>query len=110
MGGSTRENPEACMKYHLIVRPEAEAELTEAFNWYEQQVAGLGNRFLLSVDAAINSIQRDPLQYPVIYKNVRRALTRRFPYQVFFIVDDFQIVIIAVFHGMRNPSLWQSRR
>jgi hypothetical protein len=67
------------MKYDLIVRPEAEAELAEAFNWYERQVAGLGSRLLLSVDAAINSIQRDPLQYPILYKNVRRALTRRFP-------------------------------
>ena len=98
------------MKYDLIVRPEAEAELTEAFNWYEQQFAGLGNRFLLSVDAVLNSIQRNPLQYPVLYKNVRRALTRRFPYQVFFVVSDLQIIIIAVFHGMRNPSVWQSRR
>lgn len=69
------------MKYDLIVRPEAEAELAEAFNWYEQQVAGIGSRFLLSVDAVINSIQRDPLQYPILYKNVRRALTRRFPYR-----------------------------
>lgn len=97
------------MKYDLTVRPEAEAELAEAFNWYEQQVAGLGSRFLLAVDAAINSIQRDPLQHPILYKNVRRALTRRFPFQVFFIVNDARITIIAVFHGMRNPSVWQNR-
>lgn len=97
------------MKYDLIVRPEAEAELAEAFNRYERQVTGLGSRFLLAVDAAINSIQRDPLQFPVLYKNVRRALTRRFPFQVFFMVNNAQIVIIAVFHGMRNPSVWQNR-
>ena len=97
------------MKYDLIVRPEAEAELAEAFNWYEQHVAGLGSRFLLSIDATINSIRRDPLQYPILYKNVRRALTRRFPYQVFFTVSDLQIIVLAVFHGMRNPSVWQSR-
>lgn len=97
------------MTYDLIVRPEAEAELAEAFDWYEQQVDSLGSRFLLSVDATINSIQRDPLQYPILYKNVRRALTRRFPYQVLFIMSDLKIVVIAVFHGMRNPSVWQSR-
>lgn len=98
------------MKHDLIVRPEAEAELAEAFNWYEQQVAGLGSRFLLSIDAAINSIQRNPFQHPIIYKNIRRALTRRFPYQVFFIVDDLQIIVIAIFHGMRNPCVWQGRK
>ena len=94
------------MKYKLIVRPEAEAELTEAFNWYEDKVTGLGNRFLLSVDAVINSIQREPLQYPIVYKNIRRVLTRRFPYQVLFIVDDLHIVVIAIIHGMRSPSVW----
>jgi hypothetical protein len=46
------------MKYDLIVRPEAEAEFVEAFDWYEQQVAGLGNRFVVSVDAVIHSIRR----------------------------------------------------
>ena len=53
------------MNYKLTVRPEAEAELEEAFVWYEQQVTGLGSQFLLVVDAAINSIQSNP----VIWKN-----------------------------------------
>ena len=97
------------MNYKLIVRPEAEAELEEAFVWYEQQVVDLGNQFLLVVDATINSIQRNPLQYPVIYKDIRRALTRRFPYQVFYVINDKKIVIIAVFHGMRNPVIWKTR-
>ena len=97
------------MNYNLIVRPEAEAEIKEAFVWYEQQVIGLGSQFLLVVDAAINSIQQNPLQYPIIYKDIRRALTRRFPYQVFFVINDKKIVIIAVFHGMRNPVIWKNR-
>ena len=63
------------MNYKIIVRPEAEADLEEAFVWYEHQVIGLGSQFFLVVDAAINAIQRNPLQYPVIYKDIRRALT-----------------------------------
>jgi len=97
------------MRYKLIVRPEVEAELADAYAWYEQQVAGLGDDFILAVDAAINSIRRNPLQNPVVYKDIRRTLTRRFPYQIFFIINDMGIVIIAVFHGMRNPAIWQSR-
>ena len=97
------------MNYKLIVRPEAEAELEEAFLWYEQQVIGLGSQFLLVVDEAINSIQQNPFQYPVIYKDIRRALTHRFPYQVLFVNNNKKIAIIAVFHGMRNPIIWKSR-
>ena len=97
------------MNYQLIIRPEAEAELGEAFVWYEQQVVGLGSQFLLVVEAAINSIRQNPLQYPVVYKDIHRVLTRRFPYQIFFIINDKKIVIIAIFHGMRNPTIWKSR-
>ena len=67
------------MRQELILRPEAEAELTEAFEWYEARVPGLGLEFIRSVDSLLNSISRNPLSYPIIYKTIRRALTRKFP-------------------------------
>ncbi len=97
------------MKWHLIVRPEAEAELVDAFDWYEGCVVGLGNEFLLCVDAVMNSVSRTPQQYPCVYRSVRRALTRRFPYEIFFIEERGCIVILAVFHVKRNPKRWKER-
>ena len=70
------------MTLELIVRPEVEAEMAEAFDWCEARVPGLGSEFLLNVDATMNAILRNPRQYPMAHKNLRRALTRRFPYQV----------------------------
>jgi len=67
------------MRQELILRPDAEAELTEAFEWYEARVPGLGLEFIRSVDSLLNSISRNPLSYPIIYKTIRRALTRKFP-------------------------------
>jgi len=67
------------MSRGLIVRPEAEAELAQAFEWYESHIAGLGLDFIRAVDILFNSILRNPLMYPVVYKTVRRGLTRRFP-------------------------------
>lgn len=48
------------MTHELVVRPEAEAEVREAFEWYEERVSGLGSDFLLSVDAALHAILRNP--------------------------------------------------
>ncbi len=48
------------MSHELIIRPEAEAELAETFNWYEARIPGLGSEFLLAVDALLNSIVRNP--------------------------------------------------
>jgi len=93
----------------LIIRPEAETEMTDAFDWYEERVTGLGSEFLLAADAAFQGILRSPCQYPVVYKTVRRALLRRFPHEVFFISEENRVVVIAVFHTRRNPKYWQER-
>ncbi|KAF0221672.1 MAG: hypothetical protein FD174_3 [Geobacteraceae bacterium] len=97
------------MKRELIIRPEAEAELAEAFEWYEERVQGLGSEFLISVDATVHAITRKPQQFAKVHKTVRRALLRRFPYAVFFLVEGTRIIILAFFHVKRDPKHWQER-
>jgi len=97
------------MSLELIIRPEAEADIAGAFDWYESRVRGLGFEFLLVLDAVSNSILRNHLVYPIVHRNVHRALTRRFPYAVFFIVEESRIVVLSVFHVKRNPRIWMGR-
>jgi len=98
------------MKKPVIVRAEAEDDLAEAYQWYEQQVRDLGGEFLLCVDAVMASIERNPQLYPVVHKDIiRRALMRRFPYGVFFVEGDRSVSVIAVAHAKRNPRVWQDR-
>ncbi len=97
------------MRYRLIIRPEAETELAEAYDWYERRVPGLGVDLLTAVDTAVDAILSNPLQYPAVYQSVRRVLTRRFPYQVLFLVEGDVVTVIAVFHGARDPKHWQDR-
>ena len=47
--------------------------------------------------------------FPVVYQDVRRALTKRFPYGIYFVLDDSRIIVIAIFHAKRNPKTWQRR-
>jgi plasmid stabilization system protein ParE len=93
----------------LIVRPEAEEDLTAAFDWYEERVPGLGPQFLDAVEAAFRSLLQNPLQFPVVYKTLRRALLRRFPYQIFFLVEAHAVIVVAVFHASRSPKRWMKR-
>lgn len=83
------------MSLRLIVRPEAEAELTDAYDWYEDRVPGLGSEFLLCLDAVFSSIQRKPHQYPYVHKTARRALSRRFPYEIIFTEDDECVCLVG---------------
>ena len=97
------------MTHGLFVTSAAEEDLAEAWQWYQEQRVGLGEEFVRCVDSCLESIQRSPDQYPLIWRTVRRALVRRFPFCIFYILDRDRIVILAVFHGARDPGTWQRR-
>jgi plasmid stabilization system protein ParE len=97
------------MSCELIIRPEAEADLAEAFDWYDERRAGLGDEFLAEVDAVFEKVIEHPLRFAVLYRDVRRALVRRFPYKVFFCIGDNKAVVIGVIHAKRHPRVWQRR-
>lgn len=92
-----------------IVRPAAAADIDEAFLWYQTQRPGLGHEFLAAADTLIDAIAEHPLRYPVVRRNTRRALLRRFPYAMYFRIYDNVIVVVACMHGRRNPRRWQVR-
>ncbi len=94
----------------LLLEPEAEADLEEAFGWYEDQRPGLGSEFFAEVARILQAIERTPEQHSIIRGHTRRALVRRFPYAVFFVVDPDLIAVTAVMHGRRDPRRWQERR
>jgi plasmid stabilization system protein ParE len=96
--------------WNLIVRPEAENDLSEAYSWYEQQRPGLGDDFLLRVEAAFDSIRYDSHTYACIFQNIRRKLIRHFPYGIFYIIAENKVIVLAVMHAKRNPSRWQNRK
>jgi len=97
------------MKKEILIRPVAELEIAEAYRWYEERRDGLGNDFLLCMEESFEKIDRSPEQYPVVHREVRRALMRRFPYGIFYIHEKERIVVLSVFHGSRNPKDWMKR-
>ena len=72
------------MSYRLIIRPETELDIRDAFEWYEAQTPGLGSEFIRAVDNCLSGIGRNPFAYPKVYKQARRSLLRRFPYGLLF--------------------------
>ncbi len=95
----------------VIVRPAAEADVQEASDWYEGREPGLGGQFLDELKETFTRVRHMPLQFPDVGRNVRRALLRRFPYAVYFVLrNESRVVVIAVLHQRRNPSLWKKRR
>ena len=93
----------------ILIRPEAEADIEEAFHWHERQRDGLGSDFLLCVEDGLEKIRKNPEMYPVVHRNVRRLLIRRFPYGIFYVAPSDVTIILSVFHGHHDPRIWNSR-
>jgi len=92
----------------VIFTQAARAELIQAQNWYEKEAPGLSRRFLAAVGVALQRMTANPRQFPVVYKSIRRALLRRFPYSLLFVIEpDDALTVIACFHSSRDPMHWQ---
>ena len=87
----------------------AREELDEAATWYERQTPGLGQRFKDHVGEVLDRVRRTPEIHGRVYGDVRCAKVRRFPYAVYYRIEPDRVVVIAVFHGKRDPRVWQRR-
>jgi plasmid stabilization system protein ParE len=97
------------MERRTFVRPEAQADIREAARWYEGREAGLGIRFMGEIRASLQHIAANPLRFPTVDKDVRRALLHKFPYSIYFVNEPETTAIIAVLHQHRRPAAWTSR-
>lgn len=93
----------------LEVRRKAAEDITEAAVWYEQRSQGLGAEFIRAIDTCLALIARNPLAFPVVYREARMALPRRFPYKVIYQAKAEAIIVVAVMHAHRHPKRWQKR-
>jgi plasmid stabilization system protein ParE len=93
----------------IIFLPEAEQEMLEAAQYYQEQASGLGLDFLLEVERAVHSIAQSPHTWPVLEGELRRRLIRRFPCGILYRVDPEAVVIVAVAHLRKQPGYWRKR-
>lgn len=90
-------------------QPEAEIELAEARLWYALQREGLDTALVMRVDQTLAAIAANPQSYPIVYRNLRRAVIRQFPFAIFYEPSESEIVVFAVYHSRRDPERLISR-
>jgi plasmid stabilization system protein ParE len=93
----------------VVWLPEADLEFKAALARYEGIRPELAQRFGEAVGVTLEAIANGPMGYAVVGAGRRRAGVHRFPYGPFFLVEDTRIVVIACFHGRRNPRHGETR-
>ncbi len=97
------------MTLPVVWLQEADADLKDARAWYDNVRSELGERFAHAVEDTVETIAESPLQFSIVHRKLRRAGVRRFPYSIFFEVQESRIVVIACFHGRRDPAHGKAR-
>lgn len=95
----------------LRIRPEAEAELSAAVDWYESKRVGLGAELMAEVDEALENTLLRPAASPLWRKGhpYRRRTLDRFPYSIFFKASPGLVEVVAIAHAKRRPGYWVGR-
>lgn len=97
------------MSRRLVLQIQAEVDVDQAMSWYESERAGLGVEFLQDLNALLERVKENPFQFPIVHEEMRRGMLTRFPYGVFFSVEEAEILVLAIVHLHRHPDTWKRR-
>src|SRR5438874_478156 len=95
------------MSRRIVISNLARKDIAQACAWYKNNAQGTDERLVREVDDASARIQDRPRAFPEVEPDVRLAMCDTFPYKVFYMIEPAQIVILAVYHGKRDPSRWK---
>jgi plasmid stabilization system protein ParE len=97
------------MSWKIDYHKEAQKEFDEAYDHYEEQKEGLGEDFAKCVQDQIDYLKMNPKIHAKVYKEARRAVVKRFPYCIYYVIEKDRVIIASVFFTGQDPSKWQSR-
>ncbi len=93
----------------VAFHPEARREYLDSAAFHAAVRPGLGAEFTREIESVLKQICGDPERWRLFQKDVRRCLTKRFPYAVLYTIEQDYILIVAVMHGSRKPDYWRHR-
>jgi plasmid stabilization system protein ParE len=97
--------------WKIIIEDLAKLDLQDAYDWYENEKTGLGERFLDAFEEALTRIERNPFHASSYDENYRSATLDSFPYAFIYLLNETkaEVYVIAISHLHRKPS-WFSKR
>lgn len=88
----------------LLYTERARADLKAGILWYAKISTSLGKDFLVEVETKLSFIKVNPQACKLAYRNYRVAILQRFPFSIFYSIEEDLIVIHAIFDNRQNPN------
>ena len=93
----------------VTLRPQVESDVDYAASFYHLVSPALGHAFLDELRDALRRIESNPELYQRVHPRIRRGLTRRFPFAIYYLIETSGVDVIAILHTARNPRIWKGR-
>lgn len=99
------------MTAKVFLTPEAKTDVADATAWYRERSVRAAENFLLAVGVALARIEAQPTANVVVDAGTgtRRALLRKFPHRVLYLIDGERLVVFAVVSHRRDDPAWRDR-
>jgi len=97
------------MSRTLVFRREVAGDVVAAIIWYRNNRRGLDVDFRRGFEATLAAIERNPLQYQIVERGMRRVMLHGFPYAVMYTISEQQILVVGCRHARRNSAEWKRR-
>ena len=93
------------MAYKIIVSPRAQREIENAIDYYILYSTDAPVHFITVLKGTYGILETNPF-FRVHYKNIRALKLKRFPYSLYFIINENQntVRVLSCFHNKRNPN------
>ncbi len=91
------------MLFEVVYKPLAQLEASEAYAWYSQAHIAMGGDFIDELQRTNEFLARNPFLHPCVEQEVRRANLNRFPYSLFYVIDERTVSVLSCFHQHRDP-------
>ena len=95
----------------LVLHPKVYSDIDSIMKYYEQAAnAELAREFYAELRFTMLEGAKNPDQFSVRTKDIRRANLHRFPYHFLFRVVDDVVRVLVVRHHSRHPAVGNTRR
>lgn len=99
------------MSGRVVLTHEARDDVARSATWYRDRSVRAVDEFLVALGLAMARIESQPTSNVVVdaATGARRALLRKFPHRVLYLIEDEKIVVFAVMHHRREAANWRDR-
>ena len=91
------------MAFNIVVEPGALSDIQNAIDYYDRHQVGLGKKFIAAFEKQITYLIQNPF-FRIVYKDYRALPIKKFPFIIFFYIDNNTVFIVAVFNTHQDPK------